>query len=365
MKETLSKVLALVRNELWETPLLCTITPADADDVLRVAHELNVGGMAANAIIRNHIPVGDDGAMRAWGIQQKHLRDNKAMNAELVVFTNFLEHRSLPYYIMKGQTYAALYPYPLTRSAGDIDFYCPPEAYQRAQQTIEEKLGINMVHNKSEIHDNFKIEGFEFEMHSGLTCLSYPKHQRYWDSLVASELSRSPYTIDINGKAIVALPPTLNVLYVFAHIMEHFVEKILMLKQLCDWAVLLHAYRDQIDRETLATHLSRLGLLKAYRAMGAWLVQELGLPEDDFPLALTSSDYRWVPRLSDDFLYWIERRRQMQKIKGPAASLRHSLRTAGIVARQSFRFFWLAPMEMLWRIPDMTIWSLRKRFSGV
>jgi len=53
MKETLSKVLALVRNELWETPLLCTITPADADDVLRIAHELNVGGMAANAIIRS------------------------------------------------------------------------------------------------------------------------------------------------------------------------------------------------------------------------------------------------------------------------------------------------------------------------
>ena len=360
-REIFEKVLALVRNELWEEPLGCSVSADDVDEVLRIAHELNVAGMAANAIVRNQLPVGDEGAMQAWGLQKKHEQDHIGMNEEIVFFTDFLDRRDLKYYLMKGQSYGVLYRYPAMRTIGDIDFYCPEENYEHVQQAIEEKLGITMAHNKSEIHDNFDIEGFQFEMHSRLTSFSYHGHQRYWEGLVKRELNASPFSIAINEKQVTTLPPTLNAVYVFAHIMEHFVEKILLLKQLCDWAVLLHANRDEIDRDALERNLSQLGLLKAYRAMGAWLISKLGLPADDFPLALSETDDRWVELLTQDFIYWIERRRQMQKIKGTAAGVRHSLRTAGIVVRQSLHFFRLAPMEMFCRVPSMAVWSFRKR----
>ena len=92
-REIFDKVLALVRNELWGEPLACTVSTDDVDEVLRIAQELNVAGMAANAVIRNQLPVGDDGAMQAWGIQQKHKQTNEDMNAEIVHFTDFLDKR--------------------------------------------------------------------------------------------------------------------------------------------------------------------------------------------------------------------------------------------------------------------------------
>ena len=198
-------------------------------------------------------------------------------------------------------------------------------------------------------------------MHSALTRLSYPRHQHRWERWAKEELEKHPYTVILQGEEIPTLPPTLNAVFIFAHLMEHFVEKVLMLKQLCDWAMVLYAYRNDIDRDQLSQHLEHIGLKKAYRAMGAWLVEKMGFPEDAFPLELDKRDFYWVENLNEDLLYWIDRKRKMKNSKRKHG-IRHSLQTAGIVARQSFRFFPLAPKEMLWRIPDMASWSVRKRF---
>ncbi len=356
-------ILALLRNELWQEPLPPDMPLADFSEVIQLSREQCVSGLVANAVISNHLPIGDDMTMRVCGIQEMHQKKNEAMDEEVALFSEFLNKRGLKYYIMKGQTLSVFYPHPLMRSCGDIDFYCPPESYRQTQRIIEERLGITMIHDRSEIHDNFKIEGFDFEMHSALTRLSYPRHQRQWEMLVAEELNQYAPVMTLHGREISILPPTLNAVFVFAHLMEHFVEKVLSLKQLADWAMVLYACRDEIDRTRLEQYLERIGLKKAFRAMGAWIVQRLGFPRDVFPLELTESDFRWVTPLDEDMLYWIVRKREMQK-KKRKSGLRHSMRTAGIVARQSFRFFSLAPLEMLWRIPDMASWSIRKRFSN-
>ena len=355
------KILALLRNELWQEPLPADLTLDDFSEAVQLSKEQLVSALVANAVIRNQLPIGDDMTMRVCAIQEMHQKKNEAMDEEVSLFSEFLNKRNLKYVIMKGQTLSVYYPNPRMRSYGDIDFYCPPESYQHTQQVIEEKLGITMIHDRSEIHDNFKIEGFDFEMHSALTRLSYPHHQRQWEMLVAEELNQHIPVMMLHGRKVSILPPTLNAVFIFSHLMEHFVEKVLTLKQLCDWAMVLYACRDEIDRERLEQYLERIGLKKAFRAMGAWLIQRLGFPQEVFPLTLTAKDFRWVSRLDEDLLYWIERKREMQK-KKHKSSLHHSMRTAGIVARQSLRFFWMAPTEMLWRIPDMASWSVRKRF---
>lgn len=356
-------LLALLRNELWQEPLPANLPLDNFGEVIKIAQEQCVSGLMANAVISNHLPVGDDMTMRVCAIQEMHLKKNKAMDEEVALFSEFLNKRGLSYVIMKGQTLSPFYPHPLMRSCGDIDFYCPPESYQQTQKVIEERLGITMIHDRSEIHDNFQIEGFDFEMHSALTRLSFPSHQRQWEKLAAEELMHHPQTMTLHGREVAILPPTLNAVFVFAHLMEHFEEKVLGLKQLTDFAMVINACRHDIDRERLEQYLQRIGLRKAFRAMGAWLVRKLGFPVEAFPLPLTEDDFRWVAPLHDDMLYWIDRKREMQNTKH-RSSLRHSMRTAGIVARQSFRFFSLAPLEMLWRIPDMASWSIRKRFSN-
>ena len=132
------KILFLLRNELWQEPLSASLTLDDFDEVIGLSKEQCVSGLVANAIIRNHLPIGDDLTMRVCAIQDMHQKKNQAMNAEVVLFSTFLCKRKLSHHIMKGQTLSVLYPHPLMRSYGDIDFYCPPASYQQVQQTIEE-----------------------------------------------------------------------------------------------------------------------------------------------------------------------------------------------------------------------------------
>ncbi len=360
MKNYFEIILALLRCELWGEELKCSINADDMVEVMHLARDIQINGLVSDVIVRNELPVGEDAAMEAFGTKRRHEKKSVAMNVEVAKFALFLNKRDLPYMIMKGQTLAALYPHPLARSCGDIDFYCPPESYNKVQEMIENRLGIVMTHNLSEIHDNFDIEGFQFEMHSMLTRFSYGPHQRYWDNLTREILAREQTSVNINGCEVSTIPPELNMIFVFSHLLEHLVENGIGLKQLCDWTMVLHHYHHQVDAVVLEQHLKKLGILKAYRRMGAWVVQNLGLPEQEFPLTLTKKDYQWTERLTNNILYWVKKLRKQKKIRG-GFSLQHSLRTASAVFEQSFRFFWLAPMEMLMRAPQMAVWSVKKR----
>ena len=359
---TFEKILALLRCELWGEPLACEITAEDIDEILAKAEEQGVSGLVANAIVSSNLPIGDVKTVDVCTVQRLHELKSRDMNKKVSRFAAFLNRRNLQYVVMKGQTLATLYPHPLMRSCGDVDFYCPKDSFKEVQEVIEERLGVKMTRNLSEIHDNFEIGDVLFEMHSEMTSLGYYKHQRYWDRLAEKALREHSFSVEIDGVRVMTVPPMLNEVYLFCHLMEHLSEKKFALKQLCDWAILLHCYKDVIDREELSRHLKGLGLAKAYRGLGAWLVERLGVPREEFPLEITEKDKKWIKRLDDDFFCRKERKKTKKK-KTRGVGLRHSLYTGGIVARRTTRFFWLAPAEMFWRFPKMAVWSMRKRMG--
>ena len=357
---TFEKILALLRCELWGEPLAYEVTADDIDGILAMAEEQGVSGLVANAIIGSNLPIGDVKTVDVCTVQRMHELKGRDMNKMVARFAGFLNRRDLKYVVMKGQTMATLYPHPLMRSCGDIDFYCPKESFQEAKEAIEERLNVEMTRNLSEIHDNFKLGDTQFEMHSQLTSLGYFRHQRYWDALAHHYLSGEPHMVDIDGCWVKTLPPRLNAVYILCHLMEHLSEKRFALKQLCDWAVLLHKYREEIDSEEMARHLEGLGLAKAGRVLGLWLVERLGFPKEEFPLPLDEKDMEWVRFIDHDFMFWSAKRKEPRKVSGGVSFL-HSLYTGTIVARKTIRIFWLAPEEMFLRFPKMAVWSVRKR----
>lgn len=355
------KVLALVRNELWGEPLTCTISAEEIEAILKVAKEQAVSGLAANAIVSNQLPIGEDLTLEVCAIQRMHEKKNREMNAEIAQFAGFLNRRNLGYVIMKGQTMATLYPNPLMRSSGDIDFYCPKDDFPRVQQAIEERLGIVMKHNGSERHDTFRINGYSFEMHSDLTIFNAPSHQKFWKSFIDDTIKAAPHQILIGGEAVPILSPTVDAVFIFAHLMGHFMETGLGMKQLCDWAMVLYRHRDAIDKKRLDEYLTGVGLKKAYLCVGAWLVEKLGFPEKDFPFPLTAKNKSWVEPLHSNFMKMRAVGIDLDDKVGHRVSFLHSLGTAMIVAKQTLRFLPLAPKEMVWRIPVMSAWSIKKR----
>ena len=121
----------------------------DIDGILAMAEEQGVSGLVANAIIGSNLPIGDVKTVDVCTVTRLHELKCRDMNKMVARFAGFLNRRELKYVVMKGQTMATLYPHPLMRSCGDIDFYCPKESFKEAKEAIEERLNLEMTRNLS------------------------------------------------------------------------------------------------------------------------------------------------------------------------------------------------------------------------
>lgn len=356
------KVLALVRNELWDEPLACSIVKEDVADILKVANEQAVSGLVANAIIRNRLMIGEDLTLEVCGIRKMHENTGNKMNAEVAMFAHFLNKKKIKYAIIKGQTMAALYPNPLMRTIGDIDFYCPQDVFCVAQEIIEKKLDIVMGHDEKEKHDTFRTEGVEFEMHRYLTRFSSSNHWKYWKAEIERNDDYFSANLMINGEKVTTLSPTLNALFIFVHLFQHFTTEGEGLKHLCDWALVLHREKENINVEELKRHLKELGYLKAYRIMGCWLVHVLGLPRKDFPLDLNEGDKKWLSIFSNNILKMGNLGKTDKKNAAQGRVLLDKL-SIWVAIKQAIVFCPLAPSEILKKIPQMILYSAKLRMS--
>lgn len=359
-REIFEKVLALVRNELWDEPLACSILKEDVTDVLKIAKEQMVSGLVANAIVRNQLPIGEDLTLEVMGILKLHEKKGKEMNAEVAQFAGFLNRRNLQYVIMKGQTMATLYPHPLMRSTGDIDFYCPKESFEKTKSEIEERLHITMGAWDDTKHQEFNWEGLEYEMHSNLTVFGSRKHQRYWDSMIGDK-ALSGTTI-INGNEVKVLEPTINAAFLFVHVFSHFIEEGFRLKQLCDWAVFLHKKKNDIDRVFLDSILEGIGHKKAYAVLGNWVISNIGLPKDDFPIRV-NDEGGWSEKLTNSFFSLSYNEDKGKREAGGKANFVLLLKRTRWVLRQTCKFYKLAPREVFGRCLEMATRQVRLRFT--
>lgn len=355
-KVIFEKVLALVRSELWQKPLTCAISAEEVEEILKVAKEQGVSGLVANAIVNNQLPIGEDLTLEVCAVQRLHEKKNREMNAEIAQFAGFLNRRNLGYVVMKGQTMAALYPNPLMRSSGDIDFYCPKVSFEAVQKTIEERLGIVMKHDESEMHDTFRINGIEFEMHRRMTVFAYSKHDDYWKRIIEKEISVFSSEITINGEKVMTLSPTMNAVFIFVHLFRHFSTEGEGLRHFCDWALVLHREKEHIDVCELERNLKGIGHLKAYKVFGSWLVHVLGLPQDDFPFDLEDVDSKWIPLFTKNIM----KMGNLGKVDKQNAKGIDNLSTF-VAIKQAAKFFSLSPCEILSRIPKMIAYSIKKK----
>src|SRR5690606_27283083 len=75
----------------------------------------------------------------------------------------------------------------------------------------------------------------------------------------------------------------LQILQVNVHILKHLLSFGIGVRQICDAAVLYHAYRDKIDAEELRCMYEKAGILKGVYVLHGILVKYLGLPKEDLP----------------------------------------------------------------------------------
>ena len=290
-------LFSLLHNEFWQTPLPFTSLNHQQFVVLQQsAAKQTVEGLVMGALIRNNVKLERADALTAYSRTMMIEQLNNKVSGVAKELAGILGSNEVHYRIFKGQTLAQLYPYPLARTPGDIDFYCIPADFTRAQHLLQQAWGIALKGEESEQHREFAYREVPLEMHFRMIKFNSKGIQAYWERLLADAPIEQ---IAIQGVPVATLPPTLNVLYTFLHLYHHLVELGVGLRQFCDLMMLLHRHREQIDRHALAQHLRTMGFYRAFCAIGSVLIDKLGLPTQEFPFAISPGDARYQPAILD------------------------------------------------------------------
>ena len=356
----------LLRYALWETEsgdIAQQLSHSQYQTLRSLSEEQTTRGLISQALVDKKIKLCVEDIADVISSIQNVKRFNRQLDQGVINFCQLMEKQGIRIIVLKGQTYAPFYPAPSLRQCGDIDFVCHPDDIEKAVSFLKYDLGLKLAHASSNKHASFIMDGIEYEIHRKITNFAYLPSHYYCEKVFMQEVWNHPYTMSIDGYPVPVMAPTYNAVYVFEHIFLHLISDGIGLRQFCDWTMLLHYYRDEIDRSLLIKHLKGVKLYKAYRRMGSVLVDYLGLPEEEFPLTISEKDRRFSEKILKNIYHRgnFGHNLKYTQRRGPIHAIEHLKR----VYNQVSLYYRFAPTEVLWRIPHMFIWWIKRIIRAV
>ena len=360
----------LLRRALWNESFEGVLSPKEFRSVLSLAEGQTVFGLVSDALEKIEVKgmhiesqITKLAILETIGRQQQIRRQNALINREQGDFADRCNQEGIEYLVVKGQTIGCLYPKPELRQAGDIDFLFPVDLTVGRNKDYEMQRSkmakifpeVQLPPKMEEYEVAFNHNGVLYELHTSLRGWAKKRHQEVWDDLMEKEWKEKNY-VEIDGVKVRTLSPTLNAAYVFIHLFFHFIREGVSLRQLCDWAVVLHHYNAEIDKDKLIRILLELDMFDAYCAFGTILVDELGLPKKEFPVSLDDNDREWKGKILED----IFRGGNFGKLHHQAhSSWKFKVETMCVALRNSFRYYRLCPSEVGGMIPRLLKGNLK------
>lgn len=213
-----------------------------------------------------------------------------------------LYHRNnIDTYVMKGFSLSRLYPKPEHRQCTDMDCFLIDEdkgqtAYELGN-SIAEQNGL-MIDRSYYKHSKIILKGLIVENHQFLLPVkgsgkakNFERELREW-----IDDGRNEYIGDSNLKAT---SPFFDAVYVLAHAQEHFLNEGIILRHICDWAMVLKTHADKVNWNEWKRVCSEYGMLSFGYAMSrlAHSICGIAIPFD------CPTDDEADRRLLDDTLY--------------------------------------------------------------
>lgn len=343
----IEKLFSLLRLALWGKAFDAVIAKKELARLIKLAQEQTVLGLVFDAVSQKSAKGQYDKrqVFQVFALTEQIRVQNAVINKELVSFANRCQNAGIKYLVVKGQTLGCLYAKPELRSSGDIDFLVP----DISQNLSDVFPGVHFPEVMKEKELGFKFNNIVYELHTRLIDFGCKSHQKVWENIIAGEWKKE-YCIEIDGVKVRTLSPTANAVYLFLHLYFHLIREGVSLRQLCDWAVMLHHYKNDIDNAALKDILRQLDMMRGYKAFGSILVDELGLPEADFPLELTAGDRIMKGKILEDIFRGGNFGKHNHKAK---SAIGFKMETFRMALRNSMRYYRLAPSEMRMMIPKM------------
>ena len=358
--------VALLRYALWgleSEDIPNSLSHSQYLALRKLSSEQTTAGLISQALIDRKVKLdgGDAADVLTTILTVKEL--NQKLNHAVVNLCRLMDKQGIRILVLKGQTYATFYPDSSLRQCGDVDFVCHPDDIEKAIAYLKYDLGLALSDKSSNKHARFRMDGILYEIHRKITNFAFLPSHYYCENSFMKEVWSHPYHINVDGYPIPVMAPTYNAVYVFEHIFLHLISDGIGLRQFCDWSLLLHHYQDQINHDLLTKHLKGVRLDKAYRNMGTVLVDYLGQSESEFPIDLPKDRRKLLDSLLTNIYSFgnFGHNLRYSHSRGPIHALEHLKR----VFNQVSLFYKYAPTEVLWRIPHMFVWWIKRIVRSV
>lgn len=297
------QLLALLKAGLWKSSVDSSLFEKEVNwkEIIKLAKEQTVVGIVYDGMLTlpQELRPSRIVLLQWTNILLQLENNNLLMNEELwKLFANY-ETNSVSPILMKGQGLAYNYPQPLHRQCGDIDVYVGKSGFDKANKLLV-SLGGEII-NVSSRRVLCKWNILTVENHCKLTEFGSPWANSFLNKEM-KQVGNSNRKVKIGEYDIRLLPLELDVMFVLVHLLLHFIYEGIGLRQICDWACMLHRYRDDIDKKELERLLRGVGCFNGAKIVGAMMVKYLGFPKCEVPFMISAEDYKNSEWLMDGII---------------------------------------------------------------
>ena len=285
-------------DSVW--PNLQEFKDIEWGEVYRLAEEQSVVGLVAAGIEElrtkscSAVDVPQEWALQFIGQTLQIEQRNKAMNEFFFNLIKKLRNAGVYTLLVKGQGIAQCYERPHWRASGDVDLFLSDENYRKAVALLS-ALASSIDEDRPETkHLAMIIDGWEVELHGTLRSQLGKRIDAIIDGVQEDIFRLGNVRVwEEKGVAIYLPSPDNDIIIIFCHILQHFFQGGIGLRQVCDLCRLLWTYRKTINVRLLESRLRKAGLLTEWRAFAELSVVYLGMPVDAMPLYHSTIVSRW------------------------------------------------------------------------
>jgi len=290
MNKHQKKFINLLKAGLWNTaPDASVVThDTDWDEILRLAVNQTVLGFITNGVLQ--MPKEERPPKNIYFNLIKKVSDieqrNDKMNIAVPQLMKKLQEQGCPTILMKGQGAAMNYLTPQYRQAGDIDLFVgfDEDVYNRtneAMATIATHIGHN---NQRRRHADYVMGDIVVEIHGNVSCCISKQCDAEIGAWARERLQDKNEVFRSRLGDIVVPPRNFDAIYIFVHMLNHFMGGGVGLRQVSDWMMYLNKHHDKINADMLTSDIKRLGIEKAWRLFASVAVVHFDFPRERMPL---------------------------------------------------------------------------------
>lgn len=283
--------LELVGSGLWKSAESTDLgiqgftESVDWDDVYQLAEEQSVVGLVLAGIEHSYVKPPQELLLQWIGEVQIIEQQNKAMNQFIAQLVENLREEDIYTLLVKGQGIAQCYERPLWRACGDVDLLLSDSNYEKAKSFLTPLADHVDSESKEVKHLGMTMGEWLVELHGTMHTSISRRVNKGIDAAQNDCFYGGNVRSWNNGITTVFLPsPDNDVIFVFTHILEHFLIEGVGLRQVCDWCRLLFTYKDSLNYGLLESRIRLMGLMSEWKAFASLTVDVLGMPKEAMPM---------------------------------------------------------------------------------